>query len=80
MRTFTYPAAYQRYLESQMTMAVAAIGRDVTRRAVGDYETIPDAFVDPIARGQAVAIVGAFSTEYETAHAVEALFTLGALP
>jgi hypothetical protein len=51
MRLFTGPAAYRRYLEASLALALAEIKRDADRRADEDprvqrLSTIPDRFIE----------------------------------
>jgi hypothetical protein len=64
MRLFTGPAAYRRYLEASLALALAEIKRDADRRADEDprvqrLSTIPDRFIEAGDAGTLCIMVGA---------------------
>jgi hypothetical protein len=63
MRLFTGPAAYRRYLEASLALALAEIKRDADRRADEDprvqrLSTIPDRFIEAGDTGTLCIMVG----------------------
>lgn len=57
MRLFDFPAKYSTYIEAELSLMLANVGRDVQQRASGRTSTIPDQFIDESRDGRAVVMV-----------------------
>lgn len=70
MRTFTCPAKYRRFVEAQLALAIAEVGRDIARRGQDEHivraydslvskrATIPEQFIDAEKGGDLLILVG----------------------